>query len=101
MAGEIPTEKLMIHLRPLLLTVLPAFLAAGSAWAASPYDDYYNNYHQPDAQQQAPAQPVDNDSYYTPPGNYRDNDSYYTAPQPSNYGVNCNTIGDMASCSGG
>ncbi len=82
-------------------------MGAGVAYAASPYDEYYNN-HYGKADPANTAQPIDNDSYYAVPGTQypTDNDAYYSPPgaysdsypattYPNN---NCNTIGDMPSC---
>ena len=81
------------------LLLLPA-----AALAQNPYEDYYDTLQHPD------NQPVDNDAYYTAPGPYpTDNDAYYQAPYyppapATEWGgngstANCNTIGEMPSCS--
>lgn len=77
---------------------------AVTAHAASPYDDYYDSYQQPDADPTQSVPVTDNDSYYTAPGQYpTDNDAYYSAPGTYAYpqapsSSNCNTIGDVPSC---
>ena len=97
-----------LHKGILTFTIL-VLATGGAVQAASPYDDYYNHYRQPDANTHAPRDyPADNDSYYTAPEQYpTDNDAYYSAPgsysnyypsQPSTSRTNCNTIGDMPSC---
>lgn len=90
---------------PSLVMSVLALSAAGPLYAASPYDDYYNSYQQSDSQP-AVAAPIDNDAYYSAPGQYPvDNDAYYSAPGTYSSGYatqgqssNCNTIGDMPSC---
>lgn len=90
------------------LSVL-ALVAASPLHAASPYDDYYDSYQQPENGAATAAAPIDNDAYYSAPGQYpTDNDAYYSAPgsyssgyatqQQASGGSNCNTIGDMPSC---
>lgn len=86
---------------------LALLLITAAAQAASPYDAYYNTYHQTEDDGNAPAShPVDNDNYYTPPS-MTDNDAYYSAPGSYQHyypptqqrgGGDCNTIGEMPSC---
>jgi|GEM_PF-5880266 len=91
------------------LSVL-ALVAASPLHAASPYDDYYDSYQQPENGAATAAAPIDNDAYYSAPGGQypTDNDAYYSAPgsyssgyatqEQASGGSNCNTIGDMPSC---
>lgn len=70
--------------------------------AASPLDEYYKQ--QAIQQGGAQAAPVDNDQYYTAPGQY--NQKYYgtpgqyTAPPTRGSGSGCNSIGDSPQCLG-
>ena len=75
------------------LAALPALAAS------SPYDDYYKR--QEAAGAAVPSAPVDNDSYYTAPGQY--NRQYYSVPgqvtpPAKSKSSGCNTISDSPEC---